>query len=133
MLALIQLSLVIPLHFFIMRNFVAAFGLSASATSVAGHSIWPEMWVNGYGFTFSLAPLPYYFSISPSMLKVCFHRVGDASTCVRMPPNNSPVSSVTSDDIRYNVGGAKGVTGICTAPGTLQLSQALHPMSDKSF
>ena len=70
MLALIQLSLVIPLHFFIIRNFVAAFGLFASLTSVAGYSIWQEMWVNVYGFTFSLAPLPYYFSNNPSTLKV---------------------------------------------------------------
>ncbi|KAK3897710.1 hypothetical protein C8A05DRAFT_38714, partial [Staphylotrichum tortipilum] len=35
------------------------------------------------------------------------------TTCVRMPPNNSPVTSVTSADMACNVGGAKGVEGFC--------------------
>lgn len=35
------------------------------------------------------------------------------STCVRMPPNNSPVTDVTSSDLTCNVGGSQGVSGIC--------------------
>lgn len=33
------------------------------------------------------------------------------SYCARMPPSNSPVTSVTSTDIRCNVGGTTGVAG----------------------
>lgn len=61
-----------------------------------------------------------------SLLKDRFNSVDDSSTCTRMPPNNSPVTSVTSDDLRCNVGGDKGVAGICTAPGIFCLTTILQ-------
>ncbi|KAN0103308.1 lytic polysaccharide monooxygenase [Hyaloscypha variabilis] len=82
-----------------MRTFISACGLLASATSVFGHSIFQDMWVNG---------------------------VDDASTCTRMPPNNNPVTSVTSDDLRCNVGGDKGIAGICTAPAGGNMTVEMH-------
>lgn len=59
--------------------------------------------------------------------QMCMHMlivirsVDDADTCARVPINNSPVTDVTSDAIRCNVNGAKGVAGICTAAGMLTL------------
>ncbi|KAK4187544.1 glycosyl hydrolase family 61-domain-containing protein [Podospora australis] len=47
-----------------------------------------------------------------------FQQAGSGSkdfgtTCVRMPPSNSPVTSVNSNDLTCNVGGSRGVAGIC--------------------
>ncbi|KAK4456821.1 glycosyl hydrolase family 61-domain-containing protein [Cladorrhinum samala] len=47
-----------------------------------------------------------------------FQQAGSGSkdfgtTCVRMPPNNNPVTSVGSQDLACNVGGSKGVQGLC--------------------
>ncbi|GKT45161.1 endo-beta-1,4-glucanase D [Colletotrichum spaethianum] len=43
------------------------------------------------------------------------------SVCARLPPSNSPVTDVTSNDLRCNVGGATGVSGVCKIPGKLLL------------
>lgn len=53
---------------------------------VAAHATFQQLWVNG---------------------------VDKSSTCIRMPRGNSPVSSVTSTDLRCNAGGATGVSGKC--------------------
>ncbi|KAK4149260.1 glycoside hydrolase [Chaetomidium leptoderma] len=47
-----------------------------------------------------------------------FQQAGSGSTdfntkCTRLPPSNSPVTSVTSSDLACNVGGSKGVSGFC--------------------
>ncbi|KAL2142914.1 hypothetical protein VTI28DRAFT_622 [Corynascus sepedonium] len=47
-----------------------------------------------------------------------FQQAGSGSTdfdtkCTRLPPNNNPVTSVTSSDMSCNVGGASGVAGFC--------------------
>ncbi len=73
-----------------MKAFITAFGLLVSTTSVLAHSTFQELWVNG---------------------------VDKAGTCVRTPPSNNPVTSVSSTDIRCNVGGTKGVLGLCTVAG----------------
>ncbi|PQE11958.1 glycoside hydrolase family 61 protein [Rutstroemia sp. NJR-2017a BVV2] len=65
------------------------------AAKALSHSTFQELWVNN---------------------------VDQAGTCVRTPPSNSPVTSVTSTDIRCNVGGTKGVSGICNVPGSCRLS-----------
>jgi cellulase len=61
---------------------------------VSSHAIFQNLWVNG---------------------------VDKGSTCVRMPGSNSPVTSATSNDIRCNAGGSKGVSGKCpvAAGGTV--------------
>ncbi|KAH0430796.1 hypothetical protein CcaCcLH18_07576 [Colletotrichum camelliae] len=38
------------------------------------------------------------------------------SGCARLPPSNSPVTDVASNDLRCNVGGATGVAGVCEVP-----------------
>jgi len=48
-----------------MRILITAFGLLASTTSVVGHSMFQEMWVNGYGLTF---PLFFCHFLPPSSL-----------------------------------------------------------------
>jgi cellulase len=64
------------------------------ATAVSAHAVWQDLWVNGKD---------------------------QASKCIRMPKNNSPVTNVNSPDMRCNVGGAQGVPGICDINGKLHL------------
>ncbi|KAK4196056.1 glycosyl hydrolase family 61-domain-containing protein [Triangularia verruculosa] len=57
-----------------------------------------------------LAPLAAAHSI--------FQQAGSGSidfgtSCTRMPPNNSPVTGVNSADLACNVGGSRGVDGLC--------------------
>uniref|UniRef100_L2FME6 lytic cellulose monooxygenase (C4-dehydrogenating) n=1 Tax=Colletotrichum fructicola (strain Nara gc5) TaxID=1213859 RepID=L2FME6_COLFN len=63
---------------------IAALALTASmANMVAGHAIFQQLWVNGED---------------------------KESTCVRMPASNSPVTDVTSNDMRCNAGSAAAST-----------------------
>ncbi|RYO93124.1 hypothetical protein DL766_004814 [Monosporascus sp. MC13-8B] len=62
--------------------------MAAAATNAAAHSIFQQLWVDGADY---------------------------GSQCVRMPPNNSPVTNVGSSDIRCNVGGTRGVSSKCPA------------------
>lgn len=78
-----------------MKAFVIAAGLLATASA---HATWQELWVNG---------------------------VDQVGKCVRLPPSNSPVSSVDSTDIRCNVGGTKGMSGTCTVAG--EPPEDFHP------
>ncbi|KAK4123010.1 lytic polysaccharide monooxygenase [Parathielavia appendiculata] len=48
------------------------------------------------------------------------------STCVRMPPNNSPVTSVSSKDMACNVGGSKGLSGICEVKAGDEFTVEMH-------
>jgi lytic cellulose monooxygenase (C1-hydroxylating) len=64
--------------------------LAALAATVSAHATFQDLWVDG---------------------------VDKVSTCVRLPPNNNPVTDVSSTDIRCNVGGTTGVSGVCTVEG----------------
>lgn len=70
-----------------MKHIISLMALVASATA---HSTFQQLWVND---------------------------VDQEGTCVRTPPSNSPVTSVTSSDITCNVGGTTGVAGICSVAG----------------
>lgn len=65
--------------------------LAALIASAMAHSTFQELWVDG---------------------------VDQEGTCIRTPPSNSPVTSATSTDIICNVGGTKGVAGLCSVAGT---------------
>jgi hypothetical protein len=52
----------VPLQSFIMRTSIPTFALLASATFVIGHSIFQDMWVNGYCLTIS-----YFSPLFPSL------------------------------------------------------------------
>ncbi|KAK3681702.1 glycoside hydrolase [Podospora appendiculata] len=59
--------------------------------------------------------------------------VDDAKTCVRLPPSNSPVTDVTASDLACNVGGSKGVTGVCEATAGLSFTVEMHQqLNDRS-
>ncbi|KAL7275357.1 hypothetical protein RUND412_001693 [Rhizina undulata] len=74
----------------------------AAASTVSAHSTWQELWVDG---------------------------VDEVGTCVRLPPSNSPVTDVTSTDIRCNVDGSVGISGICEveAGGTVTVEMHAQP------
>jgi cellulase len=65
--------------------------LLTSASVVFSHATFQDLWVNG---------------------------VDKVSTCVRLPPSNNPVTDVTSNDLRCNVGGTVGISGVCTVAGS---------------
>ncbi|KAF1989026.1 lytic polysaccharide monooxygenase [Aulographum hederae CBS 113979] len=50
----------------------------------------------------------------------------EAETCVRPASTNSPITSVTSPDIRCNAGGAKGVAGLCKVSAGSPVSVEMH-------
>lgn len=72
-----------------MRTFVHIFVLLSSIHSALTHSTFQELWVDG---------------------------VDQAGTCARLPLSNSPVTSVTSNDIRCNAG-TTPVSTLCNAAG----------------
>ncbi|KAH3948827.1 hypothetical protein HBH53_093160 [Parastagonospora nodorum] len=76
---------------------------STFAVQALGHAIWQDLWVNG---------------------------VDKASTCVRLPGtsyvSNSPVTSVSSNDIRCNAGGSKGVAGKCAVAAGDTVTVEMH-------
>ncbi|KAK2733137.1 hypothetical protein FQN55_003751 [Onygenales sp. PD_40] len=80
-----------------MRTFLLP--LLASATAVVGHSTFQDLWVGD---------------------------VDHAESCARIPPNNNPVTSVSSEDIRCNVGGATGISGTCEAAGGSSMTVEMH-------
>ena len=85
-----------------MKVVVSLLGLLATASA---HATWQELTVNG---------------------------VDQAGKCVRLPPSNSPITSVTSNDIRCNVGGMTGISGVCDVTGELSFHMHSVPMGDFS-
>ncbi|KAI5120061.1 hypothetical protein M0805_007811 [Coniferiporia weirii] len=72
--------------------------LASVFASAAAHATWQDMWVNG---------------------------VDQGSWCVRMPLSNSPVTSVTSDDIACNVN-ATPSSGLCAVNPGDQVTVEMH-------
>ncbi|OBT86921.1 hypothetical protein VE02_04414 [Pseudogymnoascus sp. 03VT05] len=70
-----------------------------AAQQVAGHATFQDLWVDG---------------------------VDEISFCVRPPKSNSPVSDVTSNDLRCNVGGATGVAGKCAVTAGSTVTVEMH-------
>jgi hypothetical protein len=62
--------------------------------TVSAHAVFQDLWVNGKD---------------------------KASTCIRMPKNNSPLTNVNSPDMRCNVGGSVGVPEMCDIQGKLTI------------
>lgn len=63
-----------------------AFAFIGAVSSVAAHATFQELWVNN---------------------------VDDDQKCIRLPASNSPVTNVMGKDMICNVGGTKGVAGVC--------------------
>ncbi|THG95085.1 hypothetical protein EW026_g6504 [Hermanssonia centrifuga] len=71
---------------------------SAFIASVAGHATFQELWING---------------------------VDQGSACVRLPVSNSPVTSVTTDDLACNAN-ATPSSGVCPINPGDQLTVEMH-------
>ncbi|KAI8974883.1 glycosyl hydrolase family 61-domain-containing protein [Trametes punicea] len=72
------------------------------AASVAAHATFQELWING---------------------------VGQGSSCVRLPQSNSPVTSVTSDDIACNANPYPS-NGICQVMPGDEVTVEMHQQPD---
>lgn len=77
-------------------------GLLAVASTASAHATFQQLWVNG---------------------------VDQAGTCVRKPSSNSPVTSVSSADIKCNAGGTTGVAGVCSVPAGGTVTIEMHQQS----
>ncbi|KAF2707185.1 carbohydrate-binding module family 1 protein [Pleomassaria siparia CBS 279.74] len=88
----------------IMKNAILT-GIAALATGVVGHSTWQELWVDGKD---------------------------QAGVCARLPVSNSPVTSVTSNDIRCNANqGFAAQKCSVAAGGTVTIEMHAQP-NDRS-
>ncbi|KAH7375326.1 glycosyl hydrolase family 61-domain-containing protein [Plectosphaerella cucumerina] len=67
-----------------MKSIVFTFLATLAIKSVEAHATFQQLWVDGHG-----------------------------AQCVRLPPSNSPVVNVASNDIACNVGGTRGQGGKC--------------------
>ncbi|TLD14410.1 uncharacterized protein PgNI_03554 [Pyricularia grisea] len=77
---------------------IALLFLSAAPLATA-HAIFSDIWVDG---------------------------VDQNRACLRPVPSNSPVESVTSNDLRCNVGGTRGMSGICDAKAGGSITVEMH-------
>ncbi|KAB8299917.1 hypothetical protein EYC80_000160 [Monilinia laxa] len=66
---------------------------------VMSHATFQELWING---------------------------VDQVGSCVRLPPSNSPVTDLTSTDLRCNLGGTVGVAGICAVAAGGSVTVEMH-------
>ncbi|KAI0117006.1 glycoside hydrolase family 61 protein [Daldinia grandis] len=82
-----------------MRSAVAAIAFSTLAATAAGHATFQELWVAGKD---------------------------EESTCARLPANNNPVTSVSSNDIRCNVGGTKAAAAKCSVAAGDTVTVEMH-------
>jgi len=73
-------------------------GLLACASSVVGHSTFQDLWTNGKD---------------------------QATTCARIPLNNNPVTSVSSDAIRCNAG-TKPASALCSVAAGQEITVEMH-------
>jgi len=78
---------------------IASLAFLSSAATVAGHATFQQLWVNGEDME---------------------------SSCIRMPKNNSPVTDVSSNDIRCNAA-PSAAAGICEAKGKFLAPLTLGP------
>jgi len=81
-----------------MKSFVFAALAALSAQQVAAHATFQQLWVNG---------------------------ADQGSTCARLPLSNSPISSVSSNDIRCNAG-TKPVSGKCSVAAGQTVTVEMH-------
>ncbi|KAI1186401.1 fungal cellulose binding domain-containing protein [Nemania serpens] len=82
-----------------MKSVTYAVVSAALALQASAHSIFQDLWVDGVDY---------------------------GSQCVRMPPSNSPVTNVNSNDIRCNVGGSKGVGAKCGVKAGSTVTIEMH-------
>ncbi|CAI4214920.1 unnamed protein product [Parascedosporium putredinis] len=81
-----------------MRSFGFALAALSSATAVAGHATFQQLWINGEDHE---------------------------SSCIRMPASNSPVTDVTSNDIRCNAN-PSAAANVCEAIDRRRNARAQH-------
>ncbi|KAF3939309.1 Endoglucanase-4 [Dactylella cylindrospora] len=62
--------------------------------------------------------------------KLAINGVDQGTSCIRLPQGpsaNFPVTLVSSNDIRCNVGGSVGVSGVCSVPAGGTITVEMHP------
>ncbi|KEZ40549.1 hypothetical protein SAPIO_CDS8458 [Scedosporium apiospermum] len=81
-----------------MKSFGFALAALSSAAAVAGHATFQQLWINGEDHE---------------------------SSCIRMPRNNSPVTSVSSNDVRCNAGPSPAAN-VCEAIAGDKIAVEMH-------
>ncbi|KAF7904222.1 hypothetical protein EAF00_001556 [Botryotinia globosa] len=82
-----------------MRISDITFVLLSIVATFRSHATFQELWING---------------------------VDQVGSCVRLPPTNSPVTDLTSTDLRCNVGGTVGVSGVCSVAAGGNVTVEMH-------
>lgn len=78
---------------------VAVIAALAAASTVHAHATFQYLWVNG---------------------------VDQGNTCVRPPASNSPVASVSTNDLACNVNGNNAAASTCTVPAGAKVAVEMH-------
>ncbi|KAM3157204.1 putative endo-beta-1,4-glucanase D [Botrytis cinerea] len=82
-----------------MRSSDITFVLLSVVATVRSHATFQELWINS---------------------------VDQVGSCVRLPPTNSPITDLTSTDLRCNVGGTVGVSGVCSVAAGGNVTVEMH-------
>lgn len=98
--------------------------LSILTTQALGHALFQQLWVNGVdkGSTCVRLPGTNYASNSP----VSVGRLLSSHTSVLNNSITNNIQSVTSNDVRCNVGGSKGVPGKCPVEAGGTVTVEMH-------
>ncbi|KAI2602812.1 glycoside hydrolase family 61 protein [Hypoxylon sp. NC1633] len=82
-----------------MKTAFASLAAAMLAATAAGHATFQELWVEG---------------------------TDEQSTCARLPANNNPITSVSTNDIRCNAGGTKAAASKCSVPAGSTVTVEMH-------
>ena len=99
----------------------AAFALLGAISSVAAHATFQEFWVNSVDEDQKCIRLPVS---SPGQASLQY-----LSTLISPQTSNSPVTNVMGKDMVCNVGGTKGVAGVCEVEGRNPVSISIRDTS----
>jgi len=100
-----------------MKSFGFALAALSSAAAVAGHATFQQLWINGEDHESSCIRMPVRILVRSYIVSLL-----SSSDLSLQQRNNSPVTSVSSNDMRCNAGPSPAAN-VCEAIGTPEFPQ----------